>query len=68
MLKLEFICESREEAQVYLNAHSYHNLISDLYAALRSAKKHGDAKDILQKVQAFMPDLAKAVDHNMGAY
>lgn len=68
MLKLEFICESREEAQVYLNAHSYHNLISDLYAALRSAHKHGTEKDVLAKLATFMPDLAKAVDHNMGAY
>lgn len=68
MLKLEFICESHEEARVYLNAHAYHNLICDLYAALRSARKHGEDKDVLAKVEAFMPDLAKAEEHNMGAY
>lgn len=68
MLKLEFICESREEAAVYLNAHAYHNLLSDLYGVLRSAQKHGTDKDVLAKLESFMPDISKAVDHNMGAY
>jgi len=68
MLKLEFHCESHEEARVYLNAHQYHNLLSDLYAALRSAQKHGTDADVLTQVSSFMPDIAKAVDHNLGAY
>ena len=68
MLKLEFICESHEEARVYLNAHAYHNLLSDFYEALRDAQKHGGDKNVIYQVEAFLPDLAKAVDHNMGAY
>lgn len=68
MLELNIKCESREEAEVYINAPAYHNLISDLYAALRSARKHGSDKDVLDKIESFMPDLAKAVDHSFGAY
>lgn len=68
MLELNLKCESREEASVYLNAHAYHNLICDFYAALRSAQKHGTDKDVLNQIEHFMPDLAKAVEHNLGAY
>lgn len=68
MLKLEFQCESHEEASVYLNAHQYHNLLSDLYESLRSARKYGSDADVLTKVETFMPDLARAIEHNLGAY
>lgn len=68
MLELNIKCESIEEARVYLNAHQYHNLISDFYAALRSARKHGSDADVLHQVDCFMPDLCKAIDNSEGAY
>lgn len=68
MLKLEITCDSHDEARVYLNAHQYHNLLSDLYAALRGARKHGTDADVLRVVQNFMPDLCNAIDNSTGAY
>jgi len=68
MLKLEVTCESHDEARVYLNAHQYHNLISDLYNALRGARKHGDDDAVLRVVDTWMPDLCNAIDNSTGAY
>lgn len=68
MLKLEIACESHDEARVYLNAHQYHNLLSDLMNAIRSAQKHGSDKDLLFQINHFYPDICKAVDNSMGAY
>ena len=68
MLELKLQCESLEEARVYLNAQQYHNLLSDFYNALRSARKHGTDKDVLFQVEQFMPDLCKAIDNSEGAY
>lgn len=68
MLELNIKCESLDEARVYLNAHQYLNLISDLYAALRQARKHGTDTDVLAQIEHFMPDLTRAIDHSEGAY
>ena len=68
MITLTLNCESNDEARVYLNAPQYHNLLSDLYAALRSAQKHGTTVNLLQTVNRFMPELANAVDNSQGAY
>jgi len=68
MLELNIKCESLEEARVYLNAHQYHNLISDLYSALRNARKHGKPSDVLQVFDNFLPELCKAIDSIEGAY
>ena len=68
MLELKLQCESNDEARVYLNAHQYHNLISDLYAALRNARKHGTDQSVLQVVESYMPDLSRAIDNSEGAY
>lgn len=68
MLELKITCESNDEARVYLNAHQYHNLISDLYAALRNARKHGTDQSVLQVVESYMPDLSRAIDNSEGAY
>ena len=68
MIKLNIECESAEEARVYLNAPQYHNLISDFYAALRSARKHGNDGDVLRVVDTFNNDLCNAIDNSNGAY
>lgn len=68
MLELNIKCDSHDEARVYLNAHQYHNLLSDFYSALCAAKKHGTDKDVLVQVEHFMPDLCKAIDNSQGAY
>ena len=68
MIKLNISCETADEARVYLNAPQYHNLISDLRAALRLARKHGNDGDVLRVVDSFTNDLCSAVDHNEGPY
>jgi hypothetical protein len=68
MLELKINCESHDEARVYLNAHQYLNLISDLYAALRNARKHGTDEDVLRITDSYMPDLCQAIDNSEGAY
>ena len=68
MLELNIKCESLEEARVYLNAHQYLNLISDFYAAIRSAKKHGTDQDILKAVDMYAADFISAIDNSEGAY
>lgn len=68
MIKLNLQCESVEEARVYLNAPQYHNLISDMYAAIYSAKKHGTDSDILCAVETFYNDLHTAVNNSEGPY
>ena len=68
MLELNIKCETIDEARVYLNAHQYLNLIDDFYNALRSARKHGTDQDVLDKVDAFMPDLLAAIDNPQGPY
>lgn len=66
MITIQLKCE--KEAQIYLNAHNYRNLLSDLYGALLAARKHGGDKDVLYQVEHFMPDIGKAVEHHLGAY
>ena len=68
MLELKIQCENADEARMYLNAPQYHNLISDLYQALRSSLKHGNDADVLKVVDQFQPDLANALDHHQGPY
>jgi hypothetical protein len=68
MLELKISCEGPEQAHLYLNAQKYHNLLSDLTQALRSAYKHGTDAEVLKVVHSFYPDLHRAVDHNTGAY
>lgn len=68
MLELKINCGGVDEARVYLNAQQYLNLISDLYTALRSARKHGSDADVLAKVELFMPDLQAAIDNSTGPY
>ncbi len=68
MLELNIKCDSHDEARVYLNAHAYHNLLSDLLGALMAARKHSSKEDVLYQVEHFLPDLAKAVEHSLGAY
>jgi hypothetical protein len=68
MITLTINCESNDEARAYLNALQYHNLISDLYQALRTAEKHGTEADVLKVVENFKPDLIKAIDNSLGAY
>jgi hypothetical protein len=68
MLELNIKCESLEEARVYLNAQQYLNLISDLCAELRNARKHGTDETVVKVVDNFMTDLMAAVDNSDGAY
>lgn len=68
MLELKINCEDVQEAQVYLNAFSYLNLITDLDAALRLARKHGTPADVLKVFDNFMSDLSSAAEHHTGAY
>jgi len=68
MLELNIKCESIEDARLHLSGPQYHNLISDFYAALRSARKHGSDADVLLQVEHWLPDLARAVDDNTGPY
>jgi hypothetical protein len=68
MLELKIKCESPEEARVYLNAHQYLNLLSDFYAAVRNAKKHGTDQDVLKTVDMFEHDFISAIDNSEGAY
>jgi hypothetical protein len=68
MLELKIKCESPEEARVYLNAHQYLNLLSDFYAAVRNAKKHGTDQDVLKTVNMFEHDFISAIDNSEGAY
>lgn len=68
MLELKIKCESHDEARVYLNAPQYHNLLSDLYQAIRLAQKHGTDADVLAKVNSLLPDINRAIDNSTGAY
>ena len=68
MLELNIKCESLEEARVYLNAPQYHNLISDMYSGLRSARKHGTDADVIMFVDNCLDGLYKAVENSGGAY
>lgn len=68
MLELKIKCESLEEARVYLNATNYVSLLQDMHQALRNAQKHGTAEDVVKVVDAFMPDIWRAIDHSEGAY
>jgi hypothetical protein len=68
MLELKIQCDTIDEVNIYTNAISLHNLLSDLRTALRNAYKHGDDKDALVVLQNFYNDITKAVDHSQGAY
>lgn len=68
MLELKLQCDDVDQARIYLNAQQYHNLLCDLYNALRGARKHGTDADVLFQIEHFMPDLAAAFDHHTGPY
>ena len=68
MLELNIKCEDADQARVYLNAHQYHNLLSDLMNAIRQAQKHGTDADVVKVVASFYPDICRATEHNQGPY
>lgn len=68
MLKIELNCETLEEARIYINAHNYLNLIFDTYNSIKQARKHGDASDMERVLDTFLPEMAKAIEHDQGAY
>lgn len=68
MLQFKIICDTIDELNIYTNAISYHNLLGDLYAAIRTAQKHGTEAEVLKVVGTFYPDIVRAVDHSRGAY
>ena len=68
MLELNIKCESIEDAQIYLNAHSYLHLLTDLHQALRTARKHGSPADVVKVFDNYMPELDRTVEHHTGAY
>lgn len=68
MIEVTIKCETPEEARIYLNATDYIGLLQDMYAALRSARKHGNDADVVRVVESFYADISKACDHAEGAY
>lgn len=65
-IQLIITCEDNTEASMYLNAVSYHNLISDFCNQIRQAKKYDG--DVLNVVDIFMPDFYTATEHHNGPY
>jgi len=65
-IQITMTCENNTEAALYLNAVSYHNLISDFYSQVHLAKKHDG--DVLKVVDNFMPDFYTATEHHNGPY
>jgi hypothetical protein len=68
MLELKINCDTIDEINIYANAVSLHNLLSDLCEQFRTAQKHGTDADVVKVVQNFFPDLCKAVEHCQGPY
>lgn len=68
MLELKIQCQTASEARVYLNGPEYHNLLVDLYGALRNALKHGDAESVAAVAEEFIGDILVAINHNEGPY
>lgn len=68
MITLKFDCESTEQANIYLNAQGYYNLIYDFYNAVRSARKHGTDTEIVKVVELFYSQFSDSIDHNQGPY
>lgn len=66
MLKLEFTCETDEEARIYLNAKEFHNLCHDFYNAIKYANKHNG--NIQHVVETFYEEFQKAAFANEGVY
>lgn len=65
-IQITIVCTDNAEAAMYLNAASYHNLISDFHNSVRLAKKHDG--DVLRVVDNFMPDFFTATEHHNGPY
>jgi hypothetical protein len=68
MLELNIKCTDLDEARVYLNAPQYHNLLTDLYAAFRQARKHGTDADVVKAVDTFYLNIIMACEHHTGPY
>jgi hypothetical protein len=65
-IQITITCEDNAEALLYLNAVSYHSLISDFQNQIRLAKKHDG--DVLKVVDNFMTDFYNATEHHIGPY
>ena len=65
-IRLEIECETEDDARLYLNAVHYHNLITDIANALRTANKHGG--DVQKTMQVFESALYAAGEHHLGPY
>lgn len=66
--KIQFDCDSLEEALVYMSAHQYYDLICDFTEAVRKARKHGTDKQVLEQVEHYFADFERARDFAQGAY
>jgi hypothetical protein len=63
---LTLTCESTSEAQLYLCAPQYYNLISDLHSLIRSSEKY-DTK-LEDSIKSFYPEICKCVESHLGPY
>ena len=68
MIKITFVCETAEDANVYVNAPQMRNLVSDFVQAHKASVKHGTEAEVLRNLTAFYDDLVRAADHASGPY
>jgi len=62
--KITIECEDEAEALIYLNARSYHNLITDFSYQIRNCDKHdGDMRSV---VEMFKTTFYNATEHHNG--
>lgn len=65
-IQITIECQDNAEAVMYLNAVSYHNLISDFCNQVRLARKHDG--DVLKVFDTFASDFYNAIEHHTGPY
>jgi hypothetical protein len=68
MLKLELVCDSAEQARVYLNAQQYFNLLLDLEESFSQVTEETSHQELLYIIDTFLPNIKAAVCNHEGAY
>ena len=65
-IKLNITCENRDEANIFLNAHQYLNLLTDIQSQIRSCLKY--EKNMNDTLNSIYKDICQCTEHHLGPY
>jgi hypothetical protein len=65
-IQLIIECDDKNEANIYLNAQQYLNLLSDIQSQIRNCLKH--EQNMNDTLNSIYKDICQCTEHHLGPY